>query len=286
MTTPADPVELSQQAERIAREIGIPPCPAILARFGAEMRASDPDLRKLAGLTSADAGLSAAMIKTVNSPFYGLSSKATSVRQALSVLGLRAGANLVTGLMLRNAFPAGTSALMQRFWDSSTQVAQTAAAIARRIRGVDPDAAHTFALFRDCGIAVMVGRFPAYGAIVDRLEAVPGAQVLVTEDERFRFNHARVGYALARGWMLPEPMCLAILHHHTVDPAAGGRREAEAADARLVAVGLLAEQVVALRAGRGLCPDWPIGEAFALEILGLVADEVVELVREPLLEAA
>jgi HD-like signal output (HDOD) protein len=133
---------------------------------------------------------------------------------------------------------------------------------------------------------VMAGKFPLYSAIAQRHESVPGAQVLVAEDERFRFNHARVGYALARGWLLPEPMCLAILHHHAVDPASGGRREAEFADARLMAVALLAEQLVALRAGRGLCPDWTIGEAFVLESLGLGADDILELVRAPLLESA
>jgi HD-like signal output (HDOD) protein len=286
LTSLSEPIELSRQAELIAREIGIPPCPAILARFAAEMRGPDPDLRRLAGLTSADAALSAAMIKTVNSPFYGLASKVTNVHQALSVLGMRASANLVTGLVLRNAFPAGASAHMQRFWDASTKVAQAAAEVARRVAGVDPDAAHTFALFRDCGIAVMLGKFPAYAGIVDRLDSSPGAPVLVLEDERFRFNHARVGYALARGWMLPETMSLAILRHHAVDPAAGGGAGAEDADERLIAIGLLAEQIVSLRAGNGLRPDWTIGEAFALDTLGLSADDVVGLVREPALECA
>jgi len=281
-----DSSDLSQQADRVAREIGIPPCPDILARYAAEMGEIDPDLRKLATLTSADAGLSAALIKTVNSPFYGLASKATSVKQALSILGLRAGAHLLTGLMLRNAFPQGTSVLMQRFWDESTRVAQVAAGIARRIRGLDAAAAHTFALFRDCGIAVMVGKFVNYGPMYDLLDTMPGSLVLLEEDERFRFNHARVGYALARGWMLPEPMCLAILHHHAIDPAGGGRFERESADKRLVAVGLLAEQIVALRAGGGLCPDWRVGEAFVLEALGLNAEDVVGLMQEPLLEAA
>lgn len=278
--------DLPAQAEQIAREIGIPPCPAILSRFAAEMRAADPDLKKLAVLTGSDAGLSAAIIKTVNAPFYGLVSKATTVQQALTILGLRAAANLLTGLMLRNAFPAGASRLMQQFWDSSTRLALTAAGISRSIRGINADVAHTFALFRDCGVAVMIGKFPGYGETVGELDRLPGAQVLVSEDERYHYSHARVGYALARGWMLPEPMCRAILHHHAVDPSAGGRLEADAADASLIAVGLLAEQVVALRAGRGLCPDWRRGEPFVLETLGLAAEDVVALAQEPLAEAA
>ena len=81
--------------DRIAREVGIPPCPAILGRFSAEMQQPEPDMRKLAELIAADIALSAALLKLVNSPFYGLRTKATNVHQALSIIGLRAGANLV-----------------------------------------------------------------------------------------------------------------------------------------------------------------------------------------------
>lgn len=52
---------LEEQAERIASDLVIPPCPAILAQFTSEMNRDDPDLRKLAGYIGADAALSAAM---------------------------------------------------------------------------------------------------------------------------------------------------------------------------------------------------------------------------------
>lgn len=271
---------LQREAERVTRELGIPPCPDILLRFDAEMRSSDPDLRKLSGLIGADVGLSAAVLKTVNSPFYGLSTKAGNVQQALSVLGLRAGANLVTGLMLRDAFPAGAGPAMQRFWDQSTQLAEMAALVAQRVKGLNPDVAHTYALFRDCGMAVMISKFASYAVFLDLLEKEAGKRVILTEEARFRFHHARVGYALARGWRLPEPMCKAILYHHDLEMVIHSHRDVEPADPRLVAFGLLAEQLVALRAGRGLCPDWLLGEEFALEALGLSADDVVDLVAE------
>lgn len=275
---PLAPAALEREAERAMRDLAIPPCPDILLRFDAEMRSSDPDLRKLSGLIGADVALSAAMLKTVNSPFYGLGTKAGNVQQALSVLGLRAGANLVTGLMLRQAFPAGSGPAMQHFWDRSGEIAEVAAATAARVRRINPDTAHTYALFRDCGMAVMIGRFPGYAPFLDRIEKEPGKDVIVAEDARFRFHHARVGYALARGWLLPEALCKAILYHHDLDMVIAGHRDVEPGDRRLVAFGLLAEQVLALRAGKGLCPDWALSEAFVLDSLELTADDIVELV--------
>ncbi len=270
--------------DRIAREVGIPPCPAILGRFSAEMHRPEPDMRRLAELIGADIALSAALLKLVNSPFYGLRTKATNVHQALSIIGLRAGANLVTGLILRQAFPAGGNALMQRFWDKSSGIAAAALVAARKISGIDLDEAHTYALFRDCGMPVMISKFNDYATIIDRLEHVPGAQVTALEQTAYQYSHARVGYALARGWLLPEPFCRAILYHHDFEKVATGRREVEPANRKLVAFGLLMEQLATLRSGGGVCPDWESGEQFVLETLKITPDDIIALAQEPEIE--
>ena len=267
--------------DRIAREVGIPPCPAILGRFSAEMQQPEPDMRRLAELIGADIALSAALLKLVNSPFYGLRTKATNVHQALSIIGLRAGANLVTGLILRQAFPSGGNALMQRFWDKSSGIAAAALVAARKISGIDLDEAHTYALFRDCGMPVMISKFNDYANIIDRLEHVPGAQVTALEQTAYQYSHARVGYALARGWLLPEPFCRAILYHHDFDKVATGRREVEPANRKLIAFGLLMEQLATLRSGGGVCPDWESGEQFVLETLKITPDDIIALAQEP-----
>lgn len=283
--TPDDAPPQEQDIDRLAREIGIPPCPAILGRFSAEMRQLEPDMRKLAELIGSDIALSAALLQLVNSPFYGLRTKAGNAHQALSILGLRAAANLVTGLILRQAFPPGGSTLMQRFWDRSAAVSAAALVAARRISGIDLDEAHTYALFRDCGMPVMIKKFGDYAGILDRLDLVPGAQVIALEQMSYQYSHARVGYALARGWLLPEPFCRAILYHHDFDKVVAGRREVEPANRKLVAFGLLLDQIATLRGGGGLCPDWESGEGFVLQTLGITPDEIITLAQEPGLEA-
>lgn len=265
--------------DRMAREIGIPPCPAILSRFSAEMHEPEPDTRKLAALIGMDIALSAALLKFVNSPFYGLRTRATNAHQALSIIGLRAGANLITGLVLRSAFPPGSGPLMQRFWDNAGRAAAATLSAARSLEGINVDEAHTYALFRDCGIAVMVNRFPDYARTFDSMERVPGAQVVAAEETRYRYSHARVGYALARGWLLPEPLCRAILYHHDFENVAARRRDVEPADPKLVALGLLIEQIAAFRGGAVLCPDWPSGEKFVLRTLAITPEQIIALAQ-------
>ena len=76
----------SPTAQELVKEIGIPPCPAVLAEFMAESHKDDPDLRRLSHLVNKDVALAAAVLKTVNSPLYGLSRKARTVQDALALL--------------------------------------------------------------------------------------------------------------------------------------------------------------------------------------------------------
>jgi len=271
---------IEREAERIAKELDIPPCPVILARFNDEFHAQQPDLRRLAALIGTDVGLSATILKTVNSSFYGLVKKATGVEQALSILGLRACANMISGLLLRRAFPDGSGPAIERFWDSSMRIAGIAAGIASRLKEVDRDAAHTYVLFRDCGMLVMLRKFAQYTEIMEQGATIRGAQLTRIEDVRFKFNHARVASALARSWSLPEALCGAILHHHEFELMTKKTIESEAADRKLVAFGLLAEQIAALHANQGLCPDWECGERFVLDTLDIEPDEIVKLTED------
>jgi HD-like signal output (HDOD) protein len=276
----AEANSLEQEAERIVREVGIPPCPGILTAVVREMRRDEPDMRKLSELLGSDVALSATLLKTVNSPFYGLSTKAGTVQQALSILGLRAGVNLVTGLLLRQAFPVTSSALMEDFWERSMRLAAASAALAPRLKCCNRDQAHTFALFRDCGLAVMIRKFPMYEDIVDYSAADPGQPITEVEGIRYDVNHARVGYTLARSWFLPETIGRAILHHHDLAQVSSGKIALPLESARLVALGLLAEHLCTLRANRPPCPDWPMGEELVFDAFGLDETDVAALALE------
>lgn len=278
-TRPANFDAVESEAARITKELDIPPCPAILAKFNREFHTPHPDLRRLAALIGSDVGLSATLLKTVNSSFYGLAKKAASIEQALAILGLRSSANLIGGLMLRRAFPAATPA-MERYWDGSLRIARLAAAIAARLKGVNGEEAHTYVLFRDCGMLVMLRKFPKYADLMEQGGRMPGAQFTRIEDTRFQFNHARVACALARGWSLPDPLCGAIFCHHEFGLAERNAAWATLADRKLIAFGVLAEQIAALHLDQGLCPDWADAERFVLSTLDIAAEDIVQLAGE------
>jgi len=259
---------LDRNADRIVKEIGIPPCPAILTKLLRETRADEPDFRRISRLVGGDVALASAVLKVVNSPFYGLRTKATSVQQALALLGLNTVTQLVTGLLLRQAFSASSGPDMERYWKASMATSLICALLCRETAKGDSGVACTFGLFRDCGMPVMLLKFPIYADIFDGSALTPGEPVLEIENERYTTNHARVGAQLARSWFLPESLCYAILHHHDALGSDEVLAQGEAAALGLIAMGLAAEQLYCMAAGAD-CLEWALAGEWALFELGL-----------------
>lgn len=270
--------EISREAESAVRNIGLPPCPAILAGLVREMRNDEPDFNKLGQLIGGDITLAATMLKTVNSPFYGLRTKVASIKHALTLLGLRTVTHLVTGLLLRQAFPAGTGAHLEEFWERSAGIARASASLARKVKGFDVEESYTFALFRDCGIPAMITGFDDYRP--EHAVPAPGRLVTDFENESFGMNHALMGSCLAKSWLLPDPMCHAILWHHEYPALADGSTGIPASSVRLIALALTGEQLFARHAMSIACPEWDEHGAFALEQLGLAEADIEAMMED------
>ncbi|OGA03080.1 MAG: hypothetical protein A3H35_03660 [Betaproteobacteria bacterium RIFCSPLOWO2_02_FULL_62_17] len=277
---PHDLEVLNREAEQIVMDIGIPPCPAILTKLVRYMRDDEPDYPRIGQLIIGDVSLSAAVLKTVNSPFFGLNAKATSVPQALTLLGLRNVAQLVTGLLLRQAFPCGDSKTMERFWETSSNVALISSWLAPRVHGVGRDDAYTFGLFRDCGIPALLLKFADYPKTLAAARGDDAKRLAELEVENYGIDHPQVGHYLAKSWYLPEPTCLAILCHHEYLQLAGEHTELTAASLKLIALGRVAEHLFKSHCDDPPSADWRLGGEFALGWLGFSDADLVTFAQE------
>jgi len=266
---------LDDEVERLVKQLEIPPCPAILTRIVREMHSDDPDLNKVSQWVAADVGLAAAMLKTVNSPLYGLRNKATSVQQALILLGLKNVAQLITGLLLRQAFPVAQSAAMERFWAVSAGHAAVSSYLARELKVCDPNQAYTFGLFRDAGMPAMLNKKKASYEDILTGGAFDGANpITAVENARYGLTHAQVGAYFGTSWHLDESVWKAILLHHEYAQWSGRARELAV---RTAAMGLLAEEIYERHDRNRSCQEWDIGGAIAMEILGVDEERVEDL---------
>lgn len=269
---------LDRNADRIVSEIGIPPCPVILTKLLRETRADEPDFRRVGRLVGGDVALASAVLKVTNSTFLGLRTKAASVQQALTLLGLNTATQLVTGLLLRQAFSGAAAPGMERYWKTSMATSLISALLCGETARGDGGVACTYGLFRDCGMPVMLQKFPIYADIFDGSAFTPGEPVLEIENERYRTNHARVGAQLACSWHLPESLCFAILHHHDVLYSDEVLARAEAGAVALIAIGLAAEQLYCSAIGAAH-HEWALAGEWALFELDLTQERFAGIAR-------
>jgi len=210
-------VELSaEQIRRVLQGISVPPQPQIMVDLQMEQVMPVPDLKAIARLISQDPGLSGALLKLVNSPHFGLANRIASIQQAVNLLGCNSVINLINAQSIKGEMSDETIVTLSRFWDSAQDVAMACLTLAKRIGYQSPDEAYTLGLFHNCGIPLMLKRFPGYMSVLEEAYASTGdgQRIVDIENRVLSTNHAVVGYFTAKSWNLPLHLCDAIANHH------------------------------------------------------------------------
>jgi HD-like signal output (HDOD) protein len=123
--------------DALIRSIRIPPRPSLLVDLQHELAQPDPSPRRIARIIGNDVGMSGALLKLANSPFFGAARKAKSVEQAINFLGINQCAALLTGLLARQAIE-GKESDLDAFWEISARRAQAVVFTSRKLRIARP----------------------------------------------------------------------------------------------------------------------------------------------------
>ena len=259
--------------------IDIPPCPAVLVEVDAELKKDAPNPREIARLISKDVALSGHVIQIANSPAFTTGQRLDSLIQALQLLGTQRIFSLVVVQLLKKAMSGGNDVAMERFWESSAQVARMSSELARRLRCVRPDIAYTFGLFHDCGIPLMIKRFPDARRVLELANNEDDRCFTEVEDQHLGSNHAVVGYFLAKRWRLPADVAEAVLLHHDYRNLLPASTTAPAVKS-LIAINVLAEHIIRLHTqGQGE-HEWTKAAQYACQHFGLSLGAVDDLIED------
>lgn len=267
--------ELSAEyIQQVLQGISVPPQPQIMVDLQMEQVMPSPDLRAIAKLISQDPGLSGALLKLVNSPFFGLTNRIASIQQAVNLLGCNTVINLINAQSIRGELTDEAIVTLNRFWDTAQDVAMTCLTLAKRIGYHSPDEAYTLGLFHNCGIPLMIKRFPNYMTVLEEAyaSATGERRVVDTENRLLNTNHAVVGYFTAKSWNLPLHLCEAIASHHNALAIFTEDSSRDAQLKTLLAILKMAEHICASHRVLGNQPDdleWQSIEQLVLEYVGL-----------------
>jgi HD-like signal output (HDOD) protein len=196
---------------------------------GKELPALSPTLSAILDLTArdpfpmaecvrvfeTDAGLSARLLRLVNSSYFGLPRRLASVGHAARMLGERAFKGLGASLAAAAAVPRPTTPRfdVELFWRDGLIRALAARETIRSKDGL-ADEAFAAALLQNLGVAVLAVLFPVEYS--DLLAKYGAADVSLSrlESDAFGTSHAEVGAKVVDQWRLPHRTATAIARHH------------------------------------------------------------------------
>ncbi len=201
--------------EKIFKDKEIPPLPEAITKLLEKIRDPDVHMEDVANIISSDPGLSTQILKIVNSAMYGFPGQITSIKKAISLLGLKKIENVAIsyGVMKAVKDPGKSGFDFNLFWSVSLYRAIVARELSKECRMGDPDEAFTGSLLQDIALPVLLKEwFDVYEKVYKKW--VSGNMPLHrVEDQELSWNHAQAGAWLAKRWELPAILVCCIGLH-------------------------------------------------------------------------
>jgi putative nucleotidyltransferase with HDIG domain len=210
-------VEIDRRKDEVSlpwAHLRLPPFPQIAIRVMQLINDENVQLHQLSELISSDPGFASEVLMVANSLLYARRFPATSILEAIAVLG----ANQLQGMCLLvgvRAYLGKTLSkpAMRQLWHHNLACALVAEQLAAS-GFMDKDAAYTSGILHDIGrFALGVVRPKEYAALLET-HCGSAESILQAERELFGFDHCTTGLRLVADWKLPADFEPIVSEHH------------------------------------------------------------------------
>lgn len=173
--------------------------------------------KKIDELIRQDLSLTARLMRSANSPFYGGRRQTTTISDAIFRLGLRQLRNVLivaaTGELFNDSDP-----VIHALWEHGLTTAMTAQSLADTFEIAHKEEAFIAGMLHDIGILIIYRQHPELyrELMVEARET--GRALNEIEAERFKFfTHMSVGALVIRKWRLADSVAESARFHHDLE---------------------------------------------------------------------
>jgi HD-like signal output (HDOD) protein len=246
--------------------IGVPSLPQIYGQLTEALDNPRASTWQIADIISGDSGLTARLLRLVNSAFYCFPSKVESISHAVLLVGTEQIRDLALATSILRSFKGISADLvdMESFWLHSIATGVTARLLATHRREANSERFFVAGVLHDIGRLLMYKHLPDEAREALSRTRQGDASLLDAEREVFGFDHAAAGGVVLHAWGLPPSLTEVARCHHT--PGDARRYPVEAAVVHLADV-----IVTALELGSSGDAAVPRLSPTAWECLGLPA---------------
>lgn len=194
----------------------LPSLPKIYNELNAIITKENTTSRDIAEIFARDMVLSAKLLQLVNSPYFGLNRKISSLTEAINLIGVKKLNSLVLSAHVKSAFPVSNPQMqqyMEYIWQDAARVSDLSKLIALSEQQLEdrPDQAYLGGLLHNLGLLIFLSRDgDKLNALIEQTK---NTQIPVSDLETsiFGFNRCEAAAYVLSLWKIPPRVIEAIL---------------------------------------------------------------------------
>ncbi|MBI9089525.1 MAG: HDOD domain-containing protein [Desulfobacterium sp.] len=179
-------------------------------------------MEDIAAIVQYDPAMTANILRTCNSAYFGLSNPIESVRDAVSLLGMDQILELVmmkAGTRTLEKPQKGYDLEQEAVWKSAVAAALIAKELAKKLCPEHRNTIFTAALLKDIGKTVLDRFIASSHEKINTLVREEGYSFMEAEKKVIGIDHAELGAMIIKTWNFSPRMVKIVRHHHLSDPS-------------------------------------------------------------------
>lgn len=216
-------VDLKSIVDRI---VDLPTLPQVVTTIMSLIEDPDSSAKDINDVMANDPALAGKILKLVNSSFYGLPNRVSSIQQAIAILGFNTIKSLAISASVFDLFGEGNDGFSyEGFWQHSVGTATIAQYLAQREPGVTPEAAFVTGLLHGMGKLVLDQYAPSEFQQILTVAEDHSMAFHEAEQEVIETSYAEIGFWLTERWQLAEEVQQAIRFQDRVEECPESSRQ-------------------------------------------------------------
>lgn len=201
---------------RVLKAESLPSLPTVALEVLRICRNENASVDDLAAAIQHDPALTGKVLKMVNSSMFGVARKVGSVKQAVSLLGLRTVKVMALSFSLVDTVKGcqGVGFDFEAFWRRSLSTAVAARLLGKAAAPGLAEEAFVAGLLADLGMVAVWRAAPEVHQEIQSRLAATSQHVTQAERDVLGMTHASIGRELLKAWGLPEGVQDSVSAHH------------------------------------------------------------------------
>ncbi len=215
--------------KRLFASSQLPTLPSVAVKLLELAKNPETELRQVVDAIKTDPAISAKILKSANSTYFGFKSEIRAIERAVPLLGTTVSTTLALSFSLNDdTMSSGPVAdHYKAYWMQSVVQASAAERLGHRLNPAAAPEYFLAGLLMDIGrLALLKAAAREYTPVLEKCAAE--SQALVeAENAGLGVNHADVGAQLMESWKLPDAIVHSVRHHHSTAEELAALRDTE-----------------------------------------------------------